>query len=206
MPSFFEVHLGRIGMKIDKVTLQGSRVILLPLGVQHIEPLYEALDDETIWTYLPGRMESYEDMSKLVAEALDARQQGKELPFVVYDKETQKIVGMTRLLSISEQHRSVEIGYTWYSASVWRTRVNTECKFLLLKYCFEELRTVRVQLKTDRRNARSNEAIARIGAVLEGVLRKERILHDGYIRDSVYYSVIDDEWEAVKQRLIEKLQ
>jgi len=193
-------------MKIDKVTLEGSRVILLPLGIQHIEPLYEAFDDERIWTYLPGQMERFEDMTQLVTDALDARQQGMELPFVVYDKETQKIVGMTRLLNISEQHRSVEIGYTWYSASVWRTRVNTESKYLLLKYCFEALRTVRVQLKTDRRNERPNQAIARIGATFEGVLRKDRILHDGYIRDSVFYSIIDDEWDAVKQRLIGMLK
>ncbi|MEF2246289.1 GNAT family N-acetyltransferase [Paenibacillus sp. IITD108] len=192
-------------MKIEKVTLEGSRVMLLPLGIQHIEPLYQALDDEQIWTYLPGRMENFEDMSRLVTDALDARQRGEELPFVVYDKETQKIVGMTRLLNISEPNRSVEIGYTWYSASVWRTRVNTESKFLLLKHCFEELRTVRVQLKTDRRNTKSNQAITRIGAKLEGVLRKERILQDGYIRDSVYYSIIDDEWDAVKQGLIAML-
>lgn len=192
-------------MKIEKVTLEGSRVMLLPLVIQHIEPLYRAVDDERIWTYLPGHMDNLEDMSRLVTDALDARQQGEELPFVVYDKETQKIVGMTRLLNISVPNRSVEIGYTWYSASVWRTRVNTESKYLLLKYCFEELRTVRVQLKTDRRNAKSNQAITRIGAKLEGVLRKERILQDGYIRDSVYYSIIDDEWEAVKQGLIAML-
>ena len=193
-------------MKTEMVVLEGSRVMLMPLKIQHIEPLYQALDDERIWTYLPGRMESYEDMSRLVAEALESRQQGTELPFVVYDKQTQQIVGMTRLLNISEQNRSVEIGYTWYSASVWRTRVNTESKFLLLNYCFEKLHIVRVQFKADSRNVRSNQAIARIGATREGVLRKERILYNGYIRDSVYHSIIDEEWPSVKQRLIEMLK
>lgn len=121
-----------------------------------------------------------------------------DYPFAVYDKQLQRYVGSTRYLNITLEHRNVEIGWTWYTPEVWRTRVNSECKYLLLKYGFEELNLLRVQFKTDSRNERSHYAILRIGATQEGVLRRERILHDGYIRNTNVYSIIDSEWPAVK--------
>lgn len=120
---------------------------------------------------------------------------------MIIDQATNQVVGSTRFLDISSQHRQLEIGSTWLTPSVWRTRMNTECKYLLLKHCFEVLETIRVQIKTDRRNVQSQRAIERLGAVKEGVLRRHRILPDGYVRDTVYYSVIDEEWPAVKARL-----
>jgi RimJ/RimL family protein N-acetyltransferase len=108
-------------------------------------------------------------------------------------------------LNISLTNKNLEIGWTWYSPEVWRTRVNTECKYLLLRYCFEALQLVRVQLKADIRNSRSNAAILRIGAVREGELRQDRILHDGFRRNAYIYSVLDTEWLEVRRRLEEFL-
>src|SRR5699024_2902682 len=107
----------------------------------------------------------------------------------------------TRFLNISIPNSNLEIGWTWLSPKVWRTSINTECKYLLLKHCFEMLGAIRVQLKTDSRNVRSQQAIERIGAVKEGVLRNHMVMSDGFLRHSVYYSVIDQEWSLVKDKL-----
>lgn len=117
-----------------------------------------------------------------------------------------QIVGSTSYLNISLQNRSLEIGGTWLDPKVWRSSVNTECKYLLLKYGFEELNLIRVQFRTDTRNERSNRAIRRIGAQFEGTLRQEMIMHDGYIRDTHVYSILDKEWESVKARMLGNLR
>ena len=181
--------------------LEGVRVRLLPMERSHAEALFEAGNDPEIWRYLPLKVEKPEDMARIVDGALKAKATGMEFPFVVYDKELNAIVGSTRLLGIMPAHRNFEIGWTWYHPKVWRTRVNTECKYLLLRWGFEEFRAVRIQLKTDVRNERSNRAIRRLGAVHEGVQRQDRILHDGHIRNANLYSIIDKEWPEVKKRL-----
>jgi RimJ/RimL family protein N-acetyltransferase len=117
------------------------------------------------------------------------------------DNPDNRVLGSTRLFDLSDANRSVEIGWTWLTPAVWRTRVNTECKMLLLTHAFETMGAIRVQLKTDSRNVRSREAIERIGGVFEGILRSHRIMPDGYLRDSVYYSILDKEWPVVKRRL-----
>jgi RimJ/RimL family protein N-acetyltransferase len=188
-------------MKTGAVTLEGERISLIPLNLSQVDELFEAIDSTEIWTYLPCHMEKLEDMTTLVLEALNGMEQGTEVPFVVIDKENNKVVGMTRLQGISVDDRSLEIGYTWYSTKVWRTRVNTECKYLLLNYCFEVLNTKRVQFRVDSRNKRSKQAVLRIGATKEGLFRKDRILYNGYIRDTVFYSIIDEDWSVVKDRL-----
>ncbi|USK72233.1 GNAT family N-acetyltransferase [Peribacillus asahii] len=188
-------------MEITPVKLIGERVILLPLEVHHIQELFDAGNNPDIWAYMPMKVQSIEDMKRLVDGALQAREQGSEFPFAIFDRDLEKIVGSTRFLDISIPNQSLEIGWTWLSPTVWRTRINTECKYLLLKHCFETLGALRVQIKTDGRNVRSQKAIERIGAVKEGVLRRNRILYDGFVRDSVYYSVIDREWEKVKDKL-----
>ncbi|MFQ6388443.1 GNAT family N-acetyltransferase [Priestia aryabhattai] len=181
--------------------LVGTAVKLVPLGKMHEQGLYEAAKPKEIWEHLPVKVHSLSDMKRLVESALKAKKEGRELPFAVFDIESHSIVGSTRFLDISLPNKSVEIGWTWYHPSVWRTRVNTECKYLLLKYCFEELKLHRVQFKTDVRNKRSREAIKRLGATQEGITRKHMVLPDGYVRDSVIFSVIDDEWPFVKKRL-----
>ncbi|MGG2087495.1 GNAT family protein [Priestia aryabhattai] len=181
--------------------LVGTAVKLVPLEKIHEQELYEAAKPKEIWEHLPVKVHRLSDMKRLIESALKAEQEGRELPFVVFDVESHSIVGSTRFLDISLPNKSVEIGWTWYHPSVWRTRVNTECKYLLLKYCFEELKLHRVQFKTDVRNNRSREAIKRLGATQEGITRKHMVLPDGYVRDSVIFSVIDDEWPFVKKRL-----
>lgn len=181
--------------------LTGRRAKLVPMHTDHIEELFEAGSDAQIWTYMPYKIETMNDMKRLVDEALAARGRGGEFPFVIVDQNTGKIVGSSRFLNISQANRTLEIGWTWYHPTVWRTSINTECKYLLLRHCFETLSTIRVEFKTDSRNIRSQRAIEKLGAVKEGVRRNHRILPDGYIRDSVYYSIIAEEWDAVKVRL-----
>ncbi|MCM3252020.1 GNAT family N-acetyltransferase [Priestia aryabhattai] len=181
--------------------LVGTAVKLVPLGKMHEQGLYEAAKPKEIWEHLPVNVHSPSDMKRLIESALKAKKEGRELPFAVFDRESHSIVGSTRFLDISLLNKSVEIGWTWYHPSVWRTRVNTECKYLLLKYCFEELKLHRVQFKTDVRNNRSRAAIKRLGATQEGITRKHMVLTDGYVRDSVIFSIIDDEWPFVKKRL-----
>lgn len=188
-------------MEIKPVELVGRRARLVPLEKHHITALYQAAQHAEIWTYMPMDIKTMEDMELLVDKALTAQEKGQEFPFVIHDQATDRIVGSTRFLDISILNRSLEIGWTWLSPEVWRTRINTEAKYLLLTHCFETLGTIRVQLKTDARNIRSQQAIERIGATKEGILRKHRIMHDGFVRDSVYYSVIFEEWTSVKQRL-----
>jgi RimJ/RimL family protein N-acetyltransferase len=188
-------------VNVQPVILTGKRVQLVPMMEEHIEGLYEAGRFPEIWTYMTKAVQSFEDMRNWVTEALTEKEKGTELPFTVIDLETNRIVGSTRFLNISPANRNLEIGWTWYTPAVWRTCVNTECKYLLLKHSFETLHTIRVQLKTDSRNLRSQQAIQRIGGILEGILRNDRILHDGYVRSSVYFSILAEEWPEVKKRL-----
>lgn len=192
-------------MEIASAELVGERAKLIPMRESHVDGLFEAGTDPQIWTYMPLQVNTVDDMRRLVSEALIGRGNGSEFPFIIMDQQSDKIVGSTRFLDISVSNRHIEIGWTWLAPSVWRTRINTECKYLLLQHCFETLDLLRVQLKTDRRNLRSQQAIERIGGTQEGILRKHRILPDGYIRDSVYYSILDAEWPAAKMRLQEML-
>jgi N-acetyltransferase len=186
---------------VQPVVLTGARAQLIPMDPSHVGALYEAGRSPEIWPYMPMSIQTAGDMQRLVREALSARERGTEFPFVIVDQERPRVVGSTRFLEIAPAHRGIEIGWTWLSPEVWRTSINTECKYLLLGHCFEVLGAIRVQLKTDARNVRSQTAIERLGAVREGVLRHHRIMPDGYLRDSVYYSILVEEWPAVKARL-----
>lgn len=187
---------------IDKtIILEGERVRLEPLSLRHAEELFASGNYDGIWKYMTNKIETSEDMIDFIHKALANKEKGLDYPFAVYDKEFDRYIGSTRYLNISPQNRNLEIGWTWYTPSAWRTRVNTECKYLLLKNGFEEFKLLRIQLKADSRNERSHQAILRIGAVHEGVLRNERILHDGYIRNANIYSIIDTEWPIVKTKL-----
>ena len=189
-------------MNVAPVELMGRRARLVPMTPAHASALLEAGRDPAIWTYLPCHAKTLADMEDLVAEALARRDAGVDFPFVVLDRhDGDRVVGSTRFCDIDPANRSLEIGWTWLTPDVWRTRINSECKYLLLGHAFETLGAIRVFLKTDARNVRSQKAIERIGAIKEGVWRKHRILPDGFIRDSVYYSILDDEWPAIKARL-----
>jgi RimJ/RimL family protein N-acetyltransferase len=193
-------------MDMHPITLTGRVVRLEPLSEAHVPELAIAGADESIWQYMRyGEITTEAGMRTWVQERLEEQARGEGLPFAVIYKGSELAVGCTRYLDIRHPHRSLEIGGTWYALAYQRTAVNTECKYLLLQHAFETLGCIRVQLKTDLRNERSQRAIERIGAVKEGVLRNHMILLDGHIRDSVFYSILDSEWPAVKASLEGKL-
>lgn len=189
-------------MDVKPVVLQGNHVRLEPLSEDHISGLTEIGAGQDFWGFmLYGDIKTEADMRTWALDIMARGQKGTDLPFVAIHLPSGRVAGATRYLNIMPKDRGLEIGGTWYGREFQRTAVNTECKYLLLKHAFEELKCIRVQLKTDSLNLRSQKAIERIGAVREGVLRNHMILPDGRIRHSVYYSIIDSEWGKVKQRL-----
>jgi len=176
--------------------LEGKRVKLVPLTMEHVQPLFECSQDPAIWAAYPIRIERIEEMERFVRQALEGRDYGDQYPYAVYDKELGAYVGSTRYLRIAEEHRNLNIGSTWYSPAVWRSRVNTEVKYLMLRHAFEKIETVRVEIITSTVNVRSQRAIERLGAVREGILRKKY-----YGMDFVFYSIVNEDWPEVKTRL-----
>jgi RimJ/RimL family protein N-acetyltransferase len=194
-------------MKVEPLTLEGNVVRLEPIGERHVADLAKVGLEDEIWRFMRyGKMKTIAQMTVWVRELLVLQDQGSDLPFAVIYKETGAAVGCTRYLNIDTLDRSLEIGGTWYGLDYQGTLVNTDCKYLLLKHAFEELGCVRVWFKTDSRNQRSQRAIQRLGAVREGVLRNHMLLPDGYIRDSVVYSVLPNEWPQVKMKLEARLE
>ena len=180
------------------VTLSGRYVRLEPMTEAHVPGLATIGLDGSIWEHmLYADVRSEADIRNWVRDILSRT----DLPFVAIHLDSGRVAGATRYLNIHPDHRRLEIGGTWYGLEFQRTAVNTECKYLLLKYAFETLGCIRVQFKTDLRNVRSQHAIERIGAIKEGVLRNHMILPDGRYRHSVYYSILDTEWPDVKVRL-----
>ncbi len=189
-------------MNPTPVVLYGDAVRLEPLDHRHVDALFEEAQSDEIWRYMPVRRPATRvDMADLVDKAWKAASMGLEIPFAVIREEDERPVGSTRFLEIRRPDRALEIGWTWLGLSAQRTAANTESKYLLLRHAFEDLGAIRVQLKTDGRNEAAQRAIERLGAVREGVLRKQRLMWDGVRRDTVFYSILDDEWPAVKQRL-----
>jgi RimJ/RimL family protein N-acetyltransferase len=181
------------------VTLEGKRIRLEPLLLSHHTSLCEIGFDPELWKYGTSKIETDKDLFNYVALALQYQQDGTALPFIIREKSTGKIIGSTRYGNIDVNNRRVEIGWTWIARPWQRTYVNTETKYLMLKHAFEVLQCVRVEFKTDSMNHRSRTAILRIGAKEEGILRNHMILPTGRVRDSVYYSIIESEWEKLKK-------
>ena len=194
-------------MEVKPVVLQGKYVRLEPMTESHIPALTEIGVGQPFWDFMVyGYMNSAEDMGNWVQEILSRAAKGTDVPFAAIHLASGRVAGATRYMNIMPKDRGLEIGGTWYGVEYQRTVVNTECKYLLLCHAFETLECIRVQLKTDLRNERSQKAIERIGAVKEGVLRNHMILPNGRIRHSVFYSILDSEWERVKKRLEEMLE
>ena len=194
-------------MEVKPVILTGKHVRLEPLTEEHVPGLAEIGAGQTFWDFmLYGNINTVDDMRNWVNDILSRAEKGTDLPFVAIHLASGRVAGATRYLNIEPPHRGLEIGGTWYGLEFQRTVVNTECKYLLLRHAFETLGCIRVQLKTDLRNERSQKAIERLGAVKEGVLRNHMILPDGWIRHSVFYSILDSEWPAVKKRLEEMIE
>lgn len=189
-------------MNPTPVVLYGEQVRLEPLDHSHIDQLLEAGNADEIWQYMPvPRPESRQVMASLIDKAWKAASVGVEVPFAIIDDQSGAAVGSTRYIDIRRPDRALEIGWTWLGLKWQRTALNTECKYLLLRHAFDDLGALRVQLKTDGRNERSQRAIERIGAIKEGTLRRQRLMWDGVFRDTIYYSILDTEWPAVKARL-----
>ena len=189
-------------MDLQPVILVGEHVRLEPVGQQHAWDLYAVGKEESIWRYLPRpAFTDLDDAREWIESCIAARESGTTIQFAVIHGEEERAIGSTGYLDIDRPNRALEIGMTWYGVDYQRTAVNTECKYLMLRHAFDDLGALRVCLKTDHRNERSQRAIERIGAVRDGVLRNHRIAWDGVNRHSVYYSIIDSEWPDVKERL-----
>ncbi|WP_346830624.1 GNAT family protein [Pseudomonas abietaniphila] len=190
----------------ETVTLTGDAVALVPLQAEHAARLLQAAGDGELWnmkvTVVPGPA----TVDAYIATALAGRQAGTVMPFAIVRRDTGQIVGSTRFWKIDRKNRKLEIGHTWLSQSVQRSGLNTEMKYLLLTYAFEVMQCVRVQFTTDELNEKSRAAILRIGATQEGIVRHERIMPDGRKRNSVRFSIIDDEWAHVKAMLQQKIE
>jgi len=188
-------------MQVMPVTLRGRHIRLEPLSTDHAEALAAVGLDPQLWRWIPTAVRSVDDMRAYVAIALDERAKGMAMPFAVVDASTDRVIGSTRYANIDGVNRRLEIGWTWYAPAYQRTGANTEAKLLLLTHAFETLGAIRVEFKTDALNDKSRAALARIGATEEGTFRNHMITQSGRVRDSVYFSILDREWPAVKARL-----
>jgi RimJ/RimL family protein N-acetyltransferase len=186
----------------DPVTLAGQHVRLEALAHGHVADLLAAAQDDDVWRWLPaGRPTTEQAMRQLVDNARDELARGHRTAWAIVAVDAARAIGSTSYLDIVPEHRRVEIGWTWLGRDWWRTSMNTEAKLLLLGRAFDQLGAIRVALKTDAANTRSQAAIERIGGVREGTLRAHMVRPDGTRRDSVYYSILRSEWPGVRARL-----
>jgi RimJ/RimL family protein N-acetyltransferase len=190
---------------LEVAALQGDYVRLEPLCAEHVEALCEVGLDPELWRLSPRTIRTRDDMRGYVASALEGQRQGDMLPFATVHIQSGRVVGSTRFCAVNREHRRVEVGSTWIARPWQRTAVNTEAKLLMLAHAFEVFGCNRIEFKTDRLNRRSRDAILRLGAREEGILRKHMVTAGGRIRDSVYFSILDSEWPAVKADLKGKL-
>ncbi|VWC40080.1 GNAT family N-acetyltransferase [Burkholderia lata] len=194
-----------VSASLEPPILTGERVELRPLDRSDRQALLDAAADGQLWnlkvTVVPGP----DTIDAYIDTALQGRSAGTVMPFTIVDRASGRVIGSTRFWKIDRKNRKLEIGHTWLSESAQRTRANTEAKWLLLGYAFDELQCVRVQFTTDELNEKSRAAILRLGAKQEGIVRHERIMPDGRKRNSVRFSIIDDEWPEVRARLLAKL-
>jgi RimJ/RimL family protein N-acetyltransferase len=192
-------------MDLTPVTLKGRWLTLVPIEDRHASDLFEAMQDEEVCRYLAWPPpKALDETLRLIREAREDMARGLTVVFAQISNASGRAIGSTRLIDVRPRDRQVEIGATFLAREYWRTPANTESKYLFLGYCFETLGCVRVAFKTDGRNIRSQEAIARLGAVREGALRRHMNVR-GYQRDTVYFSILDDEWPAVKATLEARL-
>jgi RimJ/RimL family protein N-acetyltransferase len=185
------------------ITLQGSVIRLEPIRREHAELFWQAAKDslDDIFQWIPYRMKTSEDFEQLVEKALGEQARGESVVFATVERSSGKVIGSTRFMNIDRINRRVEIGSTWIAPGWQRTAVNTEAKYLMLRQAFEVWQCMRVELKTDALNQRSRNAILRIGAKEEGMLRKHLITWTGRVRDTAYFSILDTEWIGVKGQL-----
>ncbi|HMI42390.1 MAG TPA: GNAT family protein [Gemmatimonadaceae bacterium] len=193
--------MSRGGGPLRPIVLEGDFVRLEPMTLEHHAGLSAVGLDPEIWRFTLVVVQTPEEMRGYMDAALELQRGGTALPFVTIERSSGQIVGSTRFGNYDSANRRIEIGWTWIAPRWQRTAINTEAKYLMLSHAFEKLHCVRVELKTDVLNTPSRKAMLRIGAKEEGVLRKHSLVWDGRYRDSIYYSILDDEWATVKQEL-----
>jgi N-acetyltransferase len=196
-------HAASVLNIVTPLTLEGSVVRLEPIRGDHAQLFWEAAKDavDDIFRWIPYPVKTPEDFQKLVAKALGEQEVGESVVFATVERASGRVIGSTRFMNIDRANRRVEIGSTWIVPAWQRTAINTEAKYLMLRHAFETWGCVRVELKTDALNAKSRNAILRLGAKEEGTLRKHVVTWTGRVRDSVYYSILDTEWPPAKSRL-----
>jgi RimJ/RimL family protein N-acetyltransferase len=186
---------------LKKIILGSGTILLRPILKEDITPFREiALNDE-IWKYYPFKISNEKELNDWVEQRLLLRGKNERIPFTIINKKNNIVMGSTSYLNISDRDKRLEIGATWLAKNYQGTGVNKTCKFLLIRFAFEELNYERVELKTDVLNQQSRKAILKIGAVEEGILRSHILIHDGRRRDTIYYSILKNEWEDVKKNI-----
>jgi len=187
--------------RLEPVTLQGSLVRLEPLSLDHVPALAEVALDPRIWRWTIARPTTVEELRSWAETAIAGRDSGTELPFATIDRASGRAIGSSRYMNVVLEHRRLEIGWTWVAPAFQRTGANREAKLLMLSHAFDTLGCRRVEFKTDALNEPSRTALLGIGAQFEGIFRKHMVMPEGRMRDSAYYSVIDDEWPQVRAAL-----
>jgi len=185
-----------------EIILENEVAILRPLTIEDTQLLQGFVKEADIWKFTLSKVQTQEDFQHYIQSAIDGRNQKKEYPFIVYDKIKQDYAGSTRFYDIQLANKTLLIGYTWYGKAFQGTKLNKNCKFLLLQYAFEVLGMERVEFRADNRNERSKQAMLSIGCTIEGVLRNHLPTHDGGRRDSVILSILKDEWYNVSKKLL----
>ena len=191
---------------VEPVTLEGRHVRIEPLAHEHADGVRAAAADGELWRLWYTSVPAPDKTTEWIDIALDMRDRLGAMPFVVRERASGDIVGATRYFNVDAANRRLEIGHTWYAKRVQRTAVNTECKLLMLTHAFEALGCIAVEFRTSSFNFQSREAIARLGAKQDGILRSHQILPDGTLRDTVVFSIIAPEWPAVKRHLVFRLE
>jgi N-acetyltransferase len=186
---------------VGPVVLEGRRIRLEPLAREHLDGLAEVAFDPAIWQWTTARVTDRERLAEWIDAALANAAAGTEQPFATIDRASGRPIGSTRFLSIVPEHRRLEIGWTWLGLAWQRTGANREAKLLQLTHAFEGLGANRVEIKTDSLNEPARRALLGIGATFEGIFRNHMVMPGGRLRHSAYYSVIVDEWPAVRARL-----
>ena len=185
------------------LTLDGKVVRLEPIRREHARLFWEIAqnDLEDIFRWIPYSMKTLQDFERLIDKAFDEQERGESVVFATVEQNSGRTIGSTRFMNIDRNNRRVEIGSTWIAPAWQRTAINSEAKYLMLRQAFEVWKCMRVELKTDALNQKSRNAILRLGAKEEGTLRRHLVTWSGRVRDTVYFSILDDEWEQVKVRL-----
>jgi len=186
------------------ILLEDERVRIESLEEKHFDLLLPTAMQTMIWEFTMAKINTAEDFRRYFDTALEEKKQRRSHPFAIFDKKQNEYLGCTRFGNVDLKNRKLEIGWTWLHPQLHGTGFNKHCKFLLLRFCFEEIQLIRVELKTSSLNIRSQKAMLKIGAVKEGTLRKHFINDDGSVRDSVYFSFLDDEWPGVKENIFKE--